>query len=244
MPNRAPADRNVLISVDPYTRVFHYTFQGGDNDGGDASNIVLINGDRLVWVLDLSISPRTFQIDFGLINPFQMFKLISLRGIDAVVSPVVNFSAGYSKNRLLKYSVALGNGWTDDPDVVPSPTDPGSSAFLIQVQADGTYPDGLLAWLDATETNIVVSPAAMTANAHGGKAQVTWNWASDQVDTSPFTLAFTNKTNPNWPDSIDSGDIPGIVLSLAAGTANFKITATNKDGNLESNAAPATLTIT
>ena len=55
---RLPEDRTILISVDPYTRDFRYTNQA---DNSDASTLRVINGDRLIWALDPSITPRTFR---------------------------------------------------------------------------------------------------------------------------------------------------------------------------------------
>ena len=71
------ADYTILIQVDPHTRVFRYTDQV---TGGNVESIVLVNGDRLVWVLDPSLPERTLQIDFDVLNPFRVGKAVSFRG--------------------------------------------------------------------------------------------------------------------------------------------------------------------
>lgn len=235
MQNRHPQNRTIRIHVDGQHK-FHYTdlFDGADVSSG----IRLIDGDHLAWLLDSSIAPRTFQIDFGLINPFHNGAPISLRGIDFIVSPKVAFPATFAGNRILKYTVSLGNGWVDDPDVVPVPSD-----VVNPRPVDATHPaDCHISWVDAsTEAAINLDPAAMSADAtqSGGLAMVTWQWAPDQPDTKPFTLEFLNPVNPvpdGWPKSpTDSTSVnPSIILFLPKGlpTATpFRITTTRKDGN-------------
>ncbi|MGD0773583.1 MAG: hypothetical protein ABSC05_12245 [Candidatus Solibacter sp.] len=229
MPNRHPKNRTIRIHVDGQHK-FHYTdlFDGSDA----AHGIRLIDGDQLAWVLDSSIAPHTFQIDFDLINPFQNGLPISLRGIDFIVSPKVSFPAVFAGNRIVKYTVSLGNGWVDDPDVVPVPSDVVNLRPL-----DAPSPaDCLISWVDANEAAIQLDPAAMSANAtnSGGSAMVTWQWASKV--TKPFTLEFLDPIPDGWPKSpTDSAGVnPSIVLYLPAGlkTATaFRITTTKKDGN-------------
>jgi|GEM_PF-5371983 hypothetical protein len=232
MPNRHPKNRTIRIHVDGQHK-FHYTdlFDGSDASTG----IRLIDGDQLAWVLDSSIESRTFQIDFGLINPFQNGVPISLRGIDFIVSPKVSFPAVFAGNRIVKYSVSLGNGWVDDPDVVPVPSD------VVNPRPRGAAnpADCLISWLDANEAAIQLDPAPMTANAtnSGGYAMVTWAWASK--DPEPFTLEFLAPVYPipdGWPKSPTPsvGANPSIISFLPKGlqTATpFRITTTRKDGN-------------
>ncbi|SPE34322.1 hypothetical protein SBA6_360006 [Candidatus Sulfopaludibacter sp. SbA6] len=240
MPNRLPEDRTILVSVDPYTRDFRYTNQA---DNTDASSLTLINGDRLIWVLDSAITPRTFQIDFGGVNPFDLGEPVSLRGIDFVVSPYVDFPLQYIGGRQLKYTVLLGNGWQDDPDVVPSPVDTGIS---LTVQTTGSHPSNcLISWTDANKVDIQLNPAAMTANVDPstGLAGVTWQWDPTQDSPQPFTLTFGGNPPPPWAGSSQDSTKtdPSIVEYLGTGTATFTLSTHNINGVLKSQ--PGTLTI-
>lgn len=229
MPNRPPEDRTILVSVDPYTRDFHYKNQA---DNSDASSLRLINGDRLIWVLDPAITPRTFQIDFGAVNPFDLGTPVSLRGIDGVVSPYVDFPTNYIGRRQLKYNVLLGNGWQDDPDVVPSPTDPGSTRELDVASPHPS--DCLIKWTDPnTKVAISLDPSAMSATVDStGLARVTWQWDPTQDNPQPFTLVFDGNPPPPWAGSSeDSTKIdPSIEEYLGAGTATFTIYTSSING--------------
>ena len=235
MANRQPKNRTIRIHVDAQHK-FHYTdlFDGADA----ATGVRLIDSDQLAWVLDSSIAPRCFQIDFGLINPFRNGVPFSLRGIDFIVSPKVSFPSTFAGNRILKYTVSLGNGWVDDPDVVPVPSD-----VVNPRPVDVAHPaDCSISWMDpATEAAIKLDPAGMSANAtnSGGLAMVTWQWAANQPDTGPFILQFLNPVNPvpdGWPKlpTASTSVNPSIILYLPTGlqTATpFRITTTKKDGN-------------
>jgi hypothetical protein len=231
MPNRHPKNRTIRIHVDGQHK-FHYTdlFDGSDA----AHGIRLIDRDQIAWLLDSSIAPRTFQIDFDLINPFQNGLPISLRGIDLIVSPKVSFPAVFAGNRIVKYTVTLGNGWVDDPDVVPVPSD------VVNPRPRGAVnpADCLISWVDANEAAIQLNPAAMSANAtnSGGSAMVTWQWTAKQPDPKPFTLEFLAPIPDGWPKSPtdSSTEDPSIILFLPKGlqaATAFSITTTKKDGN-------------
>ncbi|MGO9259415.1 MAG: hypothetical protein ACLQU1_24335 [Bryobacteraceae bacterium] len=235
MPSRPPKDRVIQISINAQNQ-FQYT---NLSDGSDASVLVLIQGDHLTWVLAPVISPRTFQIDFDVVNPFQLGSPVSLRGRDSIKAPALNFPFNtYAGNRILKYSVSLGNGWTDDPDIVPSPGDPVLTGQLVQ-------PNALITWVDpATQQQISLNPPNMTADATGGGgiAKVSWAWQGDQPNPEPFTLQFEKGIAPGipsgWPtvllDSTPLGGIPAIQLFLPKGlltATTFTLTTTTGDGN-------------
>jgi hypothetical protein len=192
------ADYTILIQVDPHTRVFRYTDQV---TGGNVESIVLVNGDRLVWVLDPSLPERTLQIDFDVLNPFRVGKAVSFRGSDFVVSSAVRLPLTYSANRAFKYSVTLGNGWQDDPHclVVPEPPDPTNPLKKLVTAATAT-----ITWTDSSETAITLAKTDLTAQSSPASktATVAWQWDPSQQDTQPFTLTFTTDLGPipaGWP---------------------------------------------
>ena len=226
MTNRPPQNRTIRIHVDRQHK-FHYTDLF--DDGADvAHRLKLINGDRLAWVLDSSIVERTLQIDFGPINPFQNGVPISLRGIDYIVSREVNFPLSWGGMRILKYTVSLGNGWVDDPDVVPVPLD---QAFTAQDHSDQCW----ISWKDpSTEVAIQLDSAVMSVASTDPNGE-TWQWGPGQTDTRPFTLEFLGTIPTGWPTSpIDSTTDahPSVILYLPAGPqTSFRITTTKPDGN-------------
>ena len=242
---RQPKDFVIEIHVDR-KRQFHYTDLETNTD---ASVLVLIDGDTVEWVLHGFIFPRTFQIDFGTSNPFQLGRSVSLRGNDSIMAPPLNFPfKTYPHNRLMKYTVSLANGWSDDPDIVPAPGDP-------TLHGDRFLPAGAITWYDATQKQIVLTPANMTADAtgNGGYAPVTWSWQADQPNPQPFSVQFeagiAPGIPPGWPtaeqDSAISNGVPAIQLYLKPGyntATTFTLTTTDADGNPIS--APGTLLVT
>ena len=233
MAGRGPRDRVVQISLDANNQ-----FQYKDLfDGTDASQLVVIQGDRLVWTLNPTLSPQNFQIDFDQVNPFTLGRPVSLRGNGSITAPAFNFPFNtYSGNRILKYMVTLGNGWSDDPDVVPSPGDP-------VLEGLGLNPSGVITWADpSTQNQIVLTPPAMTASSGGSLAKVTWAWDPSQPNPQPFSLQFEQDTPPGipsgWPtteqDSEFFNGVPTIQLFLPAGAntaTTFTVTATTGNGN-------------
>jgi hypothetical protein len=241
MASRPPKERVIQISLD-YKNQFQYT---DILDGKDASVLILIEGDRLTWTLHPIIEPRTFQLDFGVVNPFTLGSAVSLRGRDSIVAPPLKFPfKTYTSNRFLKYTVWLGNGWSDDPDVVPSPGDPVIVTQLFN-------PSTAIDWVDpTTQSQITLTPPAMTADATGGGglAQTNWLWQGGAPNPQPFTLQFVAPIPPGWPsteqDSTVVNGIPSIQLYLPKGllaATAFNVTTTTKDG--EDTSAQGTLLI-
>ena len=233
MGRTTPKNHNIRISVNS-EGTFSYTNIYGDTPN-DSKRLVVINGDRICWLLDSSIVERKFQIDFGLINPFDIGQPITMRGTDFIKSAKVVFPVNYPRDKNLKYSVLLGNGWMDDPDVVPVEVDP-TPAILTDGLA-GT-PDCYISWVDPA-SRMAIQLTHGTMSAHAGDS-VTWEWDSTQSNPRPFTLVFTSPLPPGWagvPNPVNF-----IVMRPGAGFAAFKITTMDAAGNDTS--ATGTLTIT
>ena len=222
MANRPPQKFEIEISLDKANNFLYKEHSSGK----DATSIVVINDDQITWVLDRAIPERSLQIDFGNLNPFHLYTNVVLRGHGHVTSDPVSFSRTYPFNRQLKYTVTLGNGWSDDPDVVPVENDGG----LRKTLAVAT--DFAIAWTSNQFTAVALTPAELSKSANGGAtALVTWQWNVGANDpTPPFTLVFANPVPPGWPPSTDA--TPGITLSLAPGPrTKFTIEAFAGDGS-------------
>jgi len=231
MAGRDPKNRTILISLDAQ-RNFQYKDLF---DGSEAHTLKLINGDILSWVLDAAIQPRSFQIDFDVVNPFHIGRAVSLRGLDYVVSPPVKFRATYQGNRHLKYTVTLGNGWQDDPDVVPVPED----ATLGDLHVP-TYSHIL--WTTADETAIALDQTVLSVPASGTPplAELIWSWRNDQIDIQPFSIEFAPDAGQllpaGWPQGEQDStgnDNPVVDLFLPPGLRTptvFRIRTTTPDG--------------
>jgi hypothetical protein len=239
MASRAPKHFTIIISLDAslnfrYNELF---------SGNDASSLAVINGDLICWILDASIPERDLQIDFGLINPFKIFSNLSLRGEGQVVTPPVNFPSAYPGNRQLKYTVSLGNGFSDDPDVVPVES---QLYALGNLALSGDFG---LQWVAAQPPYqaTILNPADVTKSAGGSKATLTWIWSVNPGDpTPPFNLVFTNPP-AGWPAGVTySTDVnPAITLVLPPGGRTlFTITTTSGDGGNSNVQAKGYLTVT
>ncbi len=239
MASRAPKNFTIMISLDAQLNFIYKDLFSGN----DASSIAVINGDLISWILDASIPERELQIDFGLINPFKIFTNFTLRGEGQVVTPKVTFPSAYPGNRQLKYTVSLGNGLSDDPDVVPV------ESQLALVSSLALTGDFKLKWVaaDPPYQTTTLDPLNVTKSAGGSKASVTWMWSVNAGDpTPPFSLAFT--TPPaGWPaTATNSTDVnPAITLVLPPGVRTlFTITTTSGDGGNSNVQTQGYLTVT
>jgi len=194
-----------------------------------AANLAIRNNDLIIWTLDPSIEERALQVDFGAINPFHIFRNVSLRGQGQVSSDQVNFPNTYPGNRQIKYTVSLGSGFVDDPYVVPVENTPTLMVHTLALAANFA-----IDWVvgNIPYQAIVLANPNVAVQSVNGKANVTWQWSVNAGDpTPPFTLDFINPP-AGWPTStIDSTDPDGgITLSLPpGGNTQFKITTTSGD---------------
>ncbi len=200
--------------------------------GRDAGSLTVIKDDRIAWVLDSAIDPRTFQIDFGEINPFHIFRPATLRGRDHIVSEKVNFPAGFPGNRVLKYSVSLGNGLRDDPDVTPVESDPGQILHGLVVYGLALEPDCKIRWTSVYFVDISLNPPEIVKSLGGEtKANVNWKWDIGSTDPMP-------EFDVHFPDTVPAGCLRDthsrsgavtIAVGLLART-RFQIITTSGDG--------------
>jgi hypothetical protein len=208
--------------------------------GEDASSLTAINGDLIVWILDSAIEPRTFQIDFGEINPFQFLRRMTRRGTDYIGPEKVNFPDAYKGNKTLKYTVSLGNGWQDDPDVVPVPPDAGTILHGLILT-----PDGKISWTDNTYVAISLNPAEIVRSAGGGRATVIWQWDVGSTDPAPpFHLHFDDPVPSGCQRETDSTNAVITLTPAASPKTRFVISTTKGDGSQDPISKDGHLTIT
>jgi hypothetical protein len=167
---------------------FHYTLP--NNQLG--STIHPHNNQTVSWQVFVKGRPRPFSIAFSENSPFGSQNYIRSFGKRTEPLPVA-VSKYYRGNLCMEYSVSLDNGWTDDPDIVPNPSD--------SIDPDAVKNPDILLYLN-DDGKLTVS----NDNAVLDKGVVTWIWKGG-TDLGKFTLTFDPKV-PHWPPSTDSQGHP------------------------------------
>ncbi len=172
----------------------------------DASTIRLINGDTISWFAKMLGIPVPFQVEFSGFNPFGAVGQVVRSPFGPTTPLTVALPSFYRGNLVFKYTVTAHNGWSDDPVVVPVPSDGlintfGDQAISLSIDHTGS---------------LVVNPTPASFN----KGIVTWEWAGQALDE--FSLTF--KTPPSgWPGQTNSQS-QEIALDLeTAGTSDYTI---------------------
>jgi len=208
---RDPVNYLVLINVDKYGK-FTYNLP----DGSDASTIRPTNLDTVQWSLKVKGKHQPFTIEFPDFGPFGIRNRVarSFGGPTAKLTVIV--SQFYRGNLAMKYNVILTNGWTDDPDVVPIPSDGLNPKIQV---------DNLPILLSVDATGLLISPPRTLL-----AGVVSWKWddATDESNRDDFDL----KIDPmvlGWPTTASSNGTQEIVLNLpaAAGGNPYTITTEN-----------------
>ncbi len=196
---------------------FSYSAQGIP----DASTIRLINGDTISWLAKMMGIPVPFQVEFSGFNPFGAVGQVVRSPFGPTTPLTVALPSFYRGNLIFKYTVTAGNGWSDDPVVVPVPSDGLINTFGTQV---------ISLSIDNTGDLVVnPTPASFT------KGIVTWEWAGQALDE--FSLTFSNPP-AGWPAQTNSQS-QEIALDLeTAGTSPYTIQTLTLGLS-----APGTLTI-
>ena len=153
----------------------------------DASKIRPHNGDTISWSAKLMGIPVPFQVEFPGFGPFGTDHRV-VRSMFQPTDPLtVAVPSWYPGNLVCKYTVTIGNGWSDDPDVEPVPSDAlvHARASVISLSIDNNtgnftlhQPDGPL-----------------------HKGEVTWQWTGSPSDD--FSLTFDHQI-AGWPLQVNS----------------------------------------
>ena len=174
---------NIEVDVDLYGN-FRYSANGIP----DASSIRPHNGDTISWSVKLGGIPVPFQVEFPGFGPFGMAGRVVRSMFQRTAPLTIAVPKYYHGNLVFKYTVTIANGWSDDPDVEPVPSDgvdKTAGTQVISLSIDNNTGALVLDNLDATFV----------------KGEVTWKWATAPLDD--FTLTF--KTPPTgWPPQTNS----------------------------------------
>uniref|UniRef100_Q01PY0 Uncharacterized protein n=1 Tax=Solibacter usitatus (strain Ellin6076) TaxID=234267 RepID=Q01PY0_SOLUE len=220
---RDPVNYLVLVNVDKHGKFTYHL-----PDGSDASTLRPFNRDTVKWSLKVKEKQQPFSIEFPDYGPFGIHNRVARSFGGPTAELTVNVSPFYRGNLAMKYNVILTNGWSDDPDVVPIPSDG------LDPQIQVVNPPILLS-VDAT--GLVISPPRSPIYA----GIVTWKWQDgvDESNRDDFDLKFDPMVS-GWPATASSNGTQQILLNLPAAGANNPYTITTENLGLK---AAGTLTV-
>jgi len=183
---RVPVAFNIDVDID-VAGAFTYVLAGSTTP---AKSIRPNNGDTVSWRVRLAGLPVPFQVEFDVFNPFGPGKGV-IRSLFGRSDPVtVNLPNGYNGNLVFQYRVSTVNGWSDDPDIQPVPSD---GIIFPNVVPPTTI---LLSIV-----NGVLTLSSPDLSLPAGEFE--WKWSGPAIDD--FNLTFDPKVSP-WPTSTDSAE--------------------------------------
>lgn len=201
---RVPVDHLIEVNAD-----IHGNFEYLVNGAAGGASIRPHVGDTISWKATLMHLPISFQVEFSGFGPFGPGNQV-VRSLFQKTKPLtVTVPKYYHGNLVFKYTVTLGNGWSDDPDIVPVPSQLlGDVAQVISLSIDNNT--GML----------LVDPS----DAQFVKGEVSWEWAGTPLDD--FSVTF-DKTVSGWPPAASS-EAKKITLDLeTAGYSTYTIQTSN-----------------
>ncbi len=155
----------------------------------DASSLRPKNGDTISWSATLNNNAVAFQVAFPGFAPFQGGTGVVRSTSPATTPLTVNLPSFYNGNLVFKYTVAIANGWSDDPIVEPVPSD---GIFTLGVNPQ-------IITLSIEDNALVITPLDASSFTTG---EVTWQWAAGSI-VDDFTLTFDDPPD-GWPLSATS----------------------------------------
>jgi hypothetical protein len=213
---REPAQFDIYVVVKK-DGSFHYTLE----DGSEASTIRPFNNDTVRWTVKVRGCKEAFTIEFPDFSPFGVHNKV-FRSFGGFTAPAtVNVSPFFRGNLAMKYNVTLTNGWSDDPDIVPIPSDG------LAEDREIVNPPILLS---IGEGGLVISPPRMEMVA----GVVIWQWDDGVPESNrdDFDLEFNPRTPADlpagWPGSASTNGTQEIYLNLPkGGNTPYTITTEN-----------------
>jgi hypothetical protein len=174
---RPPSAYRIEVNVDVDGN-FKYSADGIP----DASSIRPHNGDTISWSAKLMGAPVPFQVEFPDFGPFDMGTRVVRSMFQPTAPLTVAVPSYYHGNLVFKYTVTIVNGWSDDPDVEPVPSDGVNrtkDTQVISLSIDGAG-------------NLVLDNPDISFS----RGEVAWKWAGSPLDD--FSLTFDAPV-PGWP---------------------------------------------
>jgi len=207
---RAPVAYHIKVNVET-DGTFKYSAPGIP----DASSIRPRNGDTISWSVSLRGVPGPFQVEFPGFSPFGTAKRV-IRSMYQETDPLtVAVPSFYHGNLVFKYTVSIGNSWSDDPDVEPVVSDGllntiGAQVISLSIDGNG---------------NLTLDQP----NASFDKGEVLWRWSGDALDD--FKLTFDSPVPqgpPAWPAvTASQARRIDLVLTAPADEAGYTIETVN-----------------
>ena len=185
-----PQAYNIEVDVDAKG---NFTYSVNGNAGGNT--VRPRNSDTISWAVRVGGIPHAFQIEFADFSPFGFTNKVIRSAFGPTPPMTVAIPSFYHGNLVLKYTVSVGNGWSDDPDVEP------------------VLSDGFHGQLDRYSIKLSIDGGTLVLDqpdASFGKGQLSWNWLGTPQDN--FTLVFTDPP-ADWP-AVKQGPAQRIALDL------------------------------
>jgi hypothetical protein len=169
----------------------------------DASSLRPHIGDTIKWTATLMGFPTSFQVEFPGFGPFGGVNQV-VRSMFQTTDPLtVTVPSYYHGNLVFKYTVTIANGWSDDPDVEPVPSDGVATDAITQVIS-----------LSIVGGNLTLD----NPNASFSEGEVAWKWAQTPLDD--FSITFDAPVPAGWPPQTDS-QAQRITLNLQTAGSQF-----------------------
>jgi len=203
--NRVPIAYHIRVDVEA-DGSFKYSADGIP----DASSIRPRIGDTIAWSAKFMGIPTPFQVDFPGFGPFGAVNQV-VRSLFQTTKPLtVAVPSYYHGNLVFKYTVTIANGWSDDPDVEPVPSDGVAPEDITQVIS-----------LSIVGGNLTLD----NPNASFSEGEVAWKWAQTPLDD--FSVTFDAPVPAGWPPQTDS-QAQRITLNLqTAGSQSYTLQTLN-----------------
>jgi hypothetical protein len=186
MAKKKAATYPIVVDVSPKGN-FAYEVEGNPNV--DATFLPIKNGESVSWLVrhGRRKSHVPFQVEFGVFNPLAKKTNTVIRSRGERTPPaVVNLDKSFGGNLIFKYTISTLNGWWQDPDIVPVPSDGFDHGRRVVTGIMPTRAINLSVGTDATGARIVVcSPNPKSL----GPGLVLWQWdPNSPIDD--FVLSF------------------------------------------------------
>jgi hypothetical protein len=192
----------------------NFTYHVEGNPSVDATFLPVNPKESVSWLVrhGRRKTPVPFQVEFGVFNPLASKKNTVIRSRGERTAPVVvDLDVNYAGNLIFKYTISTVNGWWQDPDIVPVPSDGFHGGKRVVTGAMPTRTITMSVGTDATGARIVEcqpDPESL------GPGLVLWQWGSNSP-VDDFVLSFDNT----------AGYFPGPLRSVSQQVvANFPMT--------------------